>query len=144
MKVVPKDVLGAIQDGQIHTLTKGFGLGGGIGYGKSCAISALLKLGLARWAHASSSGWDFRPTSRRTPVISWVNWPNTADQLQQLATNGNAVHSLMYAIKGANILVIDDLGKERLPVIREDRSIPFCQAQLDIIIDFRNGHRLPT
>jgi len=144
--LIPGTVLEAVRSGNILTLTSGFGLGGYVGCGKSCAIAALLKLGLSRWAHASTTGWDFsiKPSHFGPPTIFWANWPDISNQLQSRAVDSDFVHTIVGKMKNAKILVLDDLGKERLPTIKDEHATPFAQAQLEICIDYRNGQMTPT
>jgi DNA replication protein DnaC len=142
---IPDHVRTSLASGHILQLKMGFGLGGPVGCGKSCAVAAELKHGLSEWAFQNYLEWGPDSESGRHggPRIFWADWPEVSDYLLRHAIDSDSVDEMMAKMKRADILVLDDLGKERLPVVKDPNSIPFSQAQLDICIAYRNSQVAP-
>lgn len=145
LQCIPGPVRTSIGDGSISQLRKGFGLGGPIGCGKSCAVSATIKLGLSEWAFRNFQVWGNPISSipRECPDVLWVDWPDVADHMLRHAIDSDCIDELMSKMKKARIVVLDDLGKERLPTMKDPNALPFSQAQLDICIAYRNSQMAP-
>ena len=154
--LIPGEVVTAAQNGEIANLKGGFGIGGPVGGGKSCALAAILKLGLTRWVYRYFKAWDFNlPLKERgiggtqdkalktSPSIYWVNWPSVSNTLQLEAFENGFARSLMDNMVNSDILVLDDLGRERIQAMKDPNATPFSRGQLEIAIDRRNGMMKP-
>jgi DNA replication protein DnaC len=89
---------------------KGLGLAGNTGIGKSCAIACRMKgwalIGGERLPDGSIAGYM---------DIRWIYWPDYSQALQdaQRDFDSNKRIYLTNTLKLTNILVLDDLGRER-------------------------------
>lgn len=131
--------LNAILHGQLPNV--GFGICGAAGTGKTFALAAIFKANVvARWeSRARSEG---NKVAKR--YISWIRWPEVVNQLRvQSTTDGGLVEvqKKISAWAGNEVLVIDDIGAERL---RGDYSEDWVSSQLDLVIDKRYNNLLPT
>jgi DNA replication protein DnaC len=75
--------------------------------------------------------------------FNWVNWPSAFEEIQQNSRTENQYLKREYtpeAMKECEFLILDDLGRERFP---NSKFVPYAVAQLELIIDHRNGHNKP-
>ena len=143
--LIPGPVRTSLTSGNIHQLRLGFGLGGPVGCGKSCAVAAVLKHGLSEWAFQNFLEWGPDTDSFHSggPSVFWADWPEISDYLLRHAVDSDSVDELMAKMKKADILILDDLGKERFPAVKDPNTVPFSRAQLDICIAYRNSQVAP-
>jgi DNA replication protein DnaC len=127
-----------------------FGLIGGQGVGKTMCLAALLRRRvelILRYeiAHRDAApredenlSWKYRAS------FVWINWPETAALVKATVMNmggAHAVDRLTLRAMHAPILVLDDLGRERLA---RNYDEDFAFGVLDRIVDGRARDRRPT
>ncbi|GLH72055.1 hypothetical protein GETHLI_05570 [Geothrix limicola] len=122
-------------------LEVGFGIGGGTGIGKTQAIAALLTEGLTHWSErvivpSIQGQWDSR---KDFPRVVWSSWPDEVHWLRSNAVNG--AEERVERLAMAHLLVLDDLGRERL---KGSYTEDWGASQLDHIINSRYRAELPT
>lgn len=114
----------------------GFGLSGMVGHGKTCAMAALVKAYASKMLRRSieEEGADgLRPT------ILWLDWPGTVDELRVRSMRDAGIADVAERVRlawEADLLVLDDVGAERIPKgssYAEDWAV----SQLDLIVNTR-------
>lgn len=119
---------------------RGFGLSGTPGRGKTSVLSALVKeYGRARLERVALDG-DFK---RVRGWLGWVPWKATTERIRALSLEdgGHAeVNRMMERFERAEVLVLDDLGAERMAKGYAD---DWATSQLDRIIDLRDREVRP-
>jgi hypothetical protein len=119
---------------------RGFGLSGTSGIGKTMALSAIVKqYAMARLQRIARAG-EFK---RARGWLAWVPWKATTETVRALSMEerGHAeVNRLMERYARAEVLVLDDLGAER---IRGNYADDWATSQLDRIVDLRDRKMLP-
>lgn len=121
--------------------SKGFGLVGPTGIGKTCAMAAIVKLMIeSRWRHRMHA--DGFGCLRQ--FVYWLRWPEQVNSLRQMAAsdqNGIARCQDMARVwANADVLVIDDLGAERL---KSEYETDWATSLLDMVIDHRYNEMRP-
>ena len=123
--------------------SRGFGLAGTMGAGKTAALAAILATGLRRRMEAALEGLTDAPSSPQEARwhlvgrLRWVSWPGTAAWMKGAFSrrDGNAeVEDFVELCISTNLLVLDDLGRERM---RGAYTEDFALGQLDRIVDAR-------
>jgi len=125
-------------------LTHGLGLMGGIGCRKSGSLVALLKLysiTRARRIVGDGDQWTKLPT--RPVNFRWVDWPLMYPEIARSGKDPSGVNHLLRRFQDAELLVLDDLGREPLPRKADDDSTPYAMGFLQEVITFRNSNMLP-
>jgi DNA replication protein DnaC len=129
----------ALNHAPIHTLPEiamGFGLVGNTGVGKSWALVQQLAGSVDAMVSASPDPMNFKMPLK----VRWVNWPEKAEELKrQCVRFADAVDDWCGDVKGAAIVILDDLGRERSK--GED---DYATALLNEILDARYRNRLAT
>ena len=119
----------------------GFGLGGGVGIGKTQAISAYLQQAMIshsdRVIIPTIKGHESR-YNNPFPPVRWSCWPEEVYWLRSHAVNG--ADNRIQRLASAAVLVLDDLGRER---IKTDFTSDWATSQLDHIVNHRYRMRLP-
>lgn len=135
-RAMPVDAMRAILAGEIPT--GGFGIGGRVQGGKTCAIVSALKLGAQAFARREA------PTKGNRAVygqaLAFVNWPDEVTAIRRAATDPKTAERLDH-LAAVPLLVLDDLGKER---IKGSYTEDWAASQLDGIISARYRHERPT
>lgn len=143
---LPKGTIEAVTAGEFPP---GFGLMGPVGSGKSGTLAALM----IACAHAQYAQGLLQTKLESSPyggyiyppiVFRWCSWPETVNRFRVMsAKNGGVddVAALVDEIADAPMLVLDDLGSER---IRGEYTDDWATTQLDLIIDRRYNARLAT
>jgi DNA replication protein DnaC len=141
---VPTNILDPIQDGFFPK--KGFGLLGHAGCGKSGAMAALVRRLVPRmaWRLAATAEDASRLSYDGLLKVRWADWPTTFLELQQHAIDSDFVSNLRRVMVDADLLVLDDLGREALPRVVGDGSMPFGLGVLNLILSGRNAAQKPT
>lgn len=120
---------------------RGFGLMGGAGVGKTMAMACYIKhLVGCRW----STALRLRDPSLTRFQLRWVPWPDMAAEIRMVSTRDGGmeqVHEQMNKLARVEVLVLDDLGAER---IRENYTSDFAVGLLDVVVDRRSRNALPT
>ncbi len=129
--------LAALGAAPLHPLPdalQGFGLIGDPGTGKTWLVVQWL----ARFVDQHIAGWVFgqRPLEIR-PM--WVHWPQAAEEMKRLALGGDMGASWSARARAAAVLVLDDLGRERVK-----GEADFSRAILVEVLDHRERYRLPV
>jgi DNA replication protein DnaC len=147
-KFLPRDRVEALLLGAIPPT--GFGLSGGQGSGKTFALAALLQRRTYRALLAILDAATEVP-SAAAPVawyaragFAWLAWPDKAARLKSLAVEdkGSAsVEALTRAWSSAPLLVLDDLGRERVAKGGYDED--FAIGVLDRVVDARSRSARP-
>ena len=124
-----------------HEPLPGFGVAALAGAGKTSLFSALLReITRARLElRASKLG-----RSVLEPWAVWLSWPSTVDRLRLMSLGDGgleAAHQVVQRAASAELLILDDLGAER---IRGAAADDWAASQLDLIVDARDGAMLPT
>lgn len=144
LECLPDTILPAMRGGSIASLKGvGYGLIGDTGTGKT-ALNAVLVKGyhrawFERWVEAEPLSGE--PSQKE--VIRWISWPDAADDLSRMATNPESVDSFLVRARGASLLILDDLGRERFAARHDEGSTPFHTGILERIIDARNEMQRP-
>ncbi len=139
---IPEPILRAIPEwarkGRLHP---GFGIGGGVGVGKTQAVASIVKDALAGYAER-----EIIPALKDEldlyqdlfPSVRWSSWPDEAHWLRSHAING--AEERVEALANASLLILDDLGRER---IKGDYSQDWGASQLDYIVNMRYREERP-
>jgi len=130
-------------------LSRGFGLSGPVGSGKTGAVAAILIAamesgvadGMLRFGLRSLPGGGYAE-----PVypLAWASWPETVNALRIMSARDSGIDSaaeLVERLAAARWLVLDDLGAER---IRGDSASDWATSQLDLILDRRYTEMRPV
>lgn len=128
----------------------GFGISGGQGIGKTMCVAAMMRartkdllVRLARELPEVPDGSGLVPWHARAGFL-WLNWPETAAVLKGMVMRQNGaqdVEALTRRASTTSILVLDDLGRERLGK-HYDEDYSF--GVLDRIIDHRSRQIAPV
>lgn len=147
MRALPVDPVKALLEGKKPT--SGFGLVGTQGAGKTMALAAIVKHGIADSVTSKINALDRVPYEGEEPWrcvgshMLWISWPTVAGDLKSMvARDGGGDNVDRYIARAIIIpvLIIDDLGRERARgAYTEDYSI----GQLDRIIDLRSREERP-
>lgn len=135
---MPADVIDPMLTGNLSS--RGFGLSGGAGVGKTFAIAAHI-------VNAISIGVRKRVVAGSLTVpttVEWVSWPEAINQIRttSIADRGlEDVARTVNRISHARVAVIDDIGSER---IKGSYNEDWAASQLDLIVDARYRAMLPT
>jgi DNA replication protein DnaC len=127
-RALPPIVIERMAAGQLPAT--GFGLGGEIGWGKTFTLAALIRASLLKVAEFR------RETVDHVSTVAWACWPvdkavrGTLDQSRERLEH----------LANAPLLVLDDLGRERLKGSYGDDWSRSC---LDVIVTQRCRRRLP-
>ena len=118
----------------------GFGLAGTPGIGKTMALAALIaEHGRVRLDRIAAAG-EFR---RARGWLAWAPWKAVTERIRALSTQDGGhekADRLIEEYCRAEILVIDDLGAERL---RGSYAEDWATSQLDRIVDERDREMRP-
>lgn len=137
---VPAQIVRAIPSDWIGGQWVGFGLGGNTGIGKTMALVAGLKMILARFAEEKIiPSITADGPEKRFPSFQWTCWPSEAHWLRSHAING--AEERVEDLVQARILVLDDLGRERM---KGHSSEDYAFSHLDFIITERYRNGAPT
>lgn len=112
--------------------SKGWGIGGNTGCGKTMAMASMLRVHLTEWARSvatTNANMEYKEASH----ILWVSWPDEVTWLRSHALDPDAEFRLD-RIKDCSILLLDDLGRER---IRGSYADDWAASQLDGILNAR-------
>jgi DNA replication protein DnaC len=121
---------------------RGFGLVGGAGLGKTFALAVIFRRMVIarvtphvaeRGIHAFDGKW-----------FVWCSWPEVVNRLRVMSTTDGGLEEAQSVIDGmaaAQVLVIDDLGAERL---RGPYAEDWSASLLDQLIDERYNEIRPT
>jgi len=142
----PRDVLHAMVGGKIPA--RGFGLGSDTGTGKTMALAAIMRgfvrarvrawaEAMPRWAREKPEQIRDLPSLRKATI--WMSWPDTVTWIRARATDP-VVEGLLQEAEVVPLLVLDDLGRERLKGSYVD---DWAASQLDRIISHRYREELP-
>jgi DNA replication protein DnaC len=126
----------------------GFGLTGGQGIGKTMCLAAMVRaratalharaLSACRVAPADGDASWFRVG------VQWVNWPSGAARVKALSVQDHGaaeVAALVRAWAGTPLLVLDDLGRERM---RGAYDEDYAFGVLDQVVDARSRESAPV
>lgn len=122
--------------------SKGAGLSGIAGVGKTFALAAALKRCAYVWL-----GGEIRKTGARAMYAEWLTWLRWPEQVATIRVTSlrdgghEEIASWVERWGAARLLVLDDLGAERS---RGSYEEDFASSILDQIIDARCGAMLPT
>lgn len=120
----------------------GFGLTGTAGGGKTFALAWLVRAMLeSRW-----QSWipKVGKEAIRRQWLTWLSWPETVNRMRIESLRDEGLEAVDAAIKGmaaAEVLVLDDLGVERL---RGGYAEDWVASQLDLLVDTRHNEMKPT
>jgi hypothetical protein len=119
----------------------GFGLAGDAGTGKTFALAAIVKaMTVARWR-----AWAPLDGIRATrPWLAWEHWPERVNEMRVRSMSDGGferVAGMMDSLSTIEVLVLDDLGAERL---RGEYADDWAASQLDGVIDRRYNDLRPT
>lgn len=126
----------------------GFGLGGPVGAGKTGTLAALVlalvESGLRR-GKIQTGRYDLLGggTEAYDLPVAWANWPETVNTLRVLSTSDDGMEAaagIIARLSDAWILVLDDLGAERVKAYAED----WATTQLDLVLDRRYNDLSPV
>lgn len=113
----------------------GFGLWGPPGTGKTWLAAQWV----ARFHHAHRGAWLSEDLPREARVF-WVHWPTAAEELKRLVvSSANRTAAWADRAKGARLLVLDDLGRERVRGAED-----YARGLLVEVVDHRVRHHLPV
>jgi len=119
----------------------GFGLSGTPGIGKTMALAVLVaRYGRARLERLARAG----ESRRLRGWLAWATWKATTERMRALSLQdgGHAeVNRLVERYSAAEIVVIDDLGAER---IRGSYADDWATSMLDRIVDARDREIRPV
>jgi hypothetical protein len=144
-RAMPRLTLLSLSGGNIPTT--GFGLGADTGSGKTMALAAILR-GFQRayrkayivrlveetWKYGKEANVKFHHQA------VWLSWPDSVTAIRVHAIDGGAERILERA-ESAPLLVLDDLGRERIKGAYVD---DFAASQLDRLVNHRYREELPT
>lgn len=109
----------------------GFGLGGGVGKGKTMALAAILRSAIQRFAlNATFPMPDLRG-------FNWCSWPEEA---AWFSAHPSDADDRVERLSTVRLLVLDDLGRERVKGSYVD---DWALTRLDLIVSRRNRECLP-
>lgn len=122
-------------------VVNGFGLGSDTGAGKTCAIAAALRILTQRrlrwWAQtlvdSARAGAELGCLAMPALGLVWLNWPGFVEEIRANAISENTEMALDCAER-AQILVIDDLGRERT---KGAYIVDWAASQADRIVSSR-------
>lgn len=113
----------------------GFGLWGPPGTGKTW----LAVQGLAEFHRLNRAIW-FAVNTPEEARPFWVHWPSAAEDLKrQVVVSGSAPGAWVARAQRAALLVLDDLGRERVRGLDD-----YARSLLVEVVDHRVRHRLPV
>jgi DNA replication protein DnaC len=150
-RALPREDVQQLLDGAWPFVGRAFGLTGGQGIGKTMCLAALVKA----WAVQRTTGTiqarttvpaDDEPATpaSRGGSVRWVNLPQFAEQLKIASIQDRGaigVDALVRSVSSASVLVIDDLGRERIARGGYDEDL--ATSALDRIVDTRARNALP-
>ena len=122
--------------------TKGWGLIGKPGIGKSGALAALAARNLKNTLARKITQYCGEGVSLPPNQLIWVDWPDVFAHLQSHAIDPETP-TLIDHVKRAKVLILDDLCRERFPKDSTDR-VSFGHDALFQVINHRNGQGAPT
>lgn len=137
-RALPGDAIADAREGKLPSA--GFGLSGGAGIGKTGALCALMVTTVAIRVRVRQQGVE-TPAS---PTFEFVPWPETVNRIRVMASGGGGVGNVQQFLEPfveASMLVLDDLGGERLPGTYGD---DWAASQLDLVVDIRHRDGRPT
>lgn len=146
-RLMPADTVRMLLHGE--TPPVGFGLVGTQGVGKTLALAAIVKAGVADIVAGKIASLDRVPYDGEEPWRwagsrwMWASWPTVAADLKAKVARdhgSDAVEDYVSRAANAPLLIIDDLGRERM---RGTYSEDFSVGQLDRIIDLRSREERP-
>jgi DNA replication protein DnaC len=145
---LPAKRVTTLMGGAHHSGLAGFGLAGGQGIGKTMAIAAMLRARTEAILNAALSAIAEIPGAGELPWHTpagcrWINWPDQANLLKALSTQqGGAqeVERFTRAASGTSLLIIDDLGRERL---NRNYDEDYAFGVLDRVVDARSRTAAP-
>lgn len=129
----------ALRQGEIPT--RGFGISGTPGSGKTGALASLVRL-CATAKLRRDLMRDGNRGLRRWLV--WLSWPETVNRLRVTSTGEGGITEVDRFVEDAcsvDMLVLDDLGAER---IKGSYLDDWAASQLDLIIDGRYRNDRPV
>lgn len=132
---IPDAALAAMRAGKRPP--RGFGLVGTSGAGKTMAVAAMVRLCLRKWLLANVNSLGRLVLSN--PPIMWVDWPVRVEWMRE---NYDKASSFMAQATTTPLLVIDDIGAER--VVGDTYERDYGAAKLDLLIHGRENKMLPT
>lgn len=139
-KAIPKEAMAALLKGRMPDA--GFGLLGGSGVGKTATLAALLRAWADGWLRTvgPTTAASIRPASL---ALVWANWPEfvAAGKGSLSQDRGAEAEGAVIDAMGAGVLVLDDLGRER---VRGSYTEDWGTAQLDRVVDHRDRRGLLT
>lgn len=141
-RALPRDPVRLLLAGQRPA--EGFGLSGGPGGGKTACLAALLRRSLEVALGVKLEEVDEIPSSYNSDWflgvgrLRWVHWPSWAAWAKATVAKrngGEEVEDDVAALITTPLLVLDDLGRER---VRGTYGEDFALGQLDRILDARD------
>lgn len=143
LKAVPEGVLGPMMKG--HLPNCGAGLTGLTGIGKSSFWVALIKRMLAEYVSDQVRADDAMGVTHDHKITgdwAWSNWKTTvAWARQNIAFNDHPVDRHLDRLSRVPLLVLDDLGRERIK--GGDYAQDYGTDLLDLVVDARYRAELP-
>ena len=143
LKRVPAIVSSAIPDGALASMKagkrppRGFGLVGTSGAGKTMAVAALVRLCIRTWLLGNVHALGRLVINN--PPIQWVDWPERVDWMRD---HYDRVGGFMAAALEVPLLVLDDIGAER--IVGDTYERDYGSGKLDLLIHGRENRKLPT
>lgn len=121
---------------------RGFGLSGRAGCGKTYTLAALVRSRAESWLAKNLSAGP--SLLGNTTPFDWTSWPEHVRWMRAEAARGDegfaAVERETNRLCGVGLLVLDDLGSERMKGTYDE---DWAASHLDAIIDARYDNRLP-
>ncbi len=139
-RALPKEAASALAKGRVPEA--GFGLLGGPGVGKTATLAALMRVWAEAWVR--SVGPSKAAAIRHTSLgLAWVNWPEfvAAGKGAMARERGEEAETAVLEAMDAGVLVLDDLGRER---VRGSYVEDWGASQLDRLVDHRDRRGLVT